>query len=93
MLVVGLIMIFFGLKPCAAEIFGKLATVAFYVVMVVIMAIGPEVGAARSIYTLPDNVMMILVSLSALATFVAFFSYFPNVWKQIKEKSKNKKNK
>lgn len=93
MLVAGLIMIVFGLKPCAAEIFGKLATVAFYTVMVVIMAVGPEVGAIRSIYTLPDNVMMILVSLAAVATFIAFFSYFPNVIRQIKEKYKNKKNK
>ncbi len=93
MIVVGLIMILFGLRPCAAEIFGKLATVTFYVVMVLIMAIGPEVGAVRNLYTLPDNVMMILVSLSAAATFVAFFSYFPDVFRQIKEKSKNRKNK
>ena len=93
MLIAGLIMILFGLKPCAAEIFGKLATVTFYTVMVVVMAIGPEVGAIRNIYTLPDNAMMILVSLAAVATFIAFFSYFPNVLKQIKEKSKNIKNK
>ena len=90
MLVAGLIMILFGLKPCAAEIFGKLATVAFYGVMVVVMAIGPEVGALRNFYTLPENVMMILVSLSAVATFIAFFSYFPDVFRQLKEKSKNK---
>ena len=93
MLFAGLIMILLGLKPCAAEIFGKIATVAFYTVMVIVMAVGPEVGAIRSIYTLPDSAMMILVSLSAIATFVAFFSYFPNVIKQIKEKSKNKNNK
>lgn len=93
MLFAGLVMILFGLKPCAAEIFGKLATVAFYTVMVIVMAIGPEVGALRNIYTLPDSVMMILVSLAAIATFVAFFSYFPNVIKQIKEKAKNRKNK
>ncbi len=93
MLFAGLIMILFGLKPCAAEIFGKIATVAFYTVMVIVMAVGPEVGAMRSIYTLPDSAMMILVSLSAIATFVAFFSYVPDVIKQIKEKSKNKNNK
>lgn len=91
MIVVAAIMIGFGLRPCAAEIFGKLATVAFYVVMVLIMAVGPEVGALRSFYTLPDTAMMVLVWLSVVATFIAFFSYFPDVFRQVKERIKNKK--
>lgn len=93
MIVVAAIMIGFGLRPCAAEIFGKLATVAFYVVMVVIMAVGPEVGALKNYYTLPDTVMMVLVWLAVVATFIAFFSYFPDVFRQVKERIRNKKAK
>ena len=93
MIVVAAIMIGFGLRPCAAEIFGKLATVAFYIVMVIIMAVGPEVGALKNYYTLPDTVMMVLVWLAVIATFIAFFSYFPDVFRQVKERIRNKKAK
>lgn len=89
------IMILLGLRPCAAEIFGKIATTAFYVVMVVIMAIGPEVGAFRGFLCLPDGVMMVLVAIAAVLTFVAFFSYLPDVFRQfcsLKIKRQEKKN-
>lgn len=94
MILVGGIMIGMGMRPCAAEIFGKLATVIFYVVMVAIMAVGPEVGAFRSVYTLPDTVMMILVVVAVVVTFMAFVSYIPDVFRQFSEKfgwGKNKK--
>lgn len=91
MVVFAFIMILIGLRPCAAEIYGKAATVAFYVVMVLIMAIGPEVGAFRHIFVLPDNIMMILVSLAAVMTFIAFLSYLPDVFRQFKELKKSKK--
>ncbi|MBQ8210878.1 MAG: CDP-alcohol phosphatidyltransferase family protein [Clostridia bacterium] len=94
MLAVGGAMIAMGMRPCAAEIFGKLATVVFYVVMVVIMAVGPEVGAFRSVYTLPDTVMMILVVVAVVMTFMAFVSYIPDVIRQFSERfgwGKNKK--
>ncbi len=84
------IMILLGLRPCAAEIFGKVATTAFYVVMVVIMAIGPEVGAFRNYFCLPDTVMMVLVSIAAVLTFVAFFSYLPDVFRQFRALKKKK---
>lgn len=86
MLVVGGIMIALGMRPCAAEIYGKLATVAFYVVMVSIMAVGPEVGAFRNIYTLPDTAMMVLVVITVIMTFVAFVSYIPDVIRQFSER-------
>ena len=79
MLGFGLFMILQGMHPVAAEIFGKLATLAFYGVMVIIMAFGPEVGALREWFVLPDAVMMILVVISVIFTFLAFFSYIPNV--------------
>lgn len=94
MLAFGGFMIAMGMRPCAAEIYGKIATVAFYTVMVVIMAFGPEVGAFREIWRLPDTVMMILVVVSVILTFIAFFSYIPDVFRQCSERfgwNKNKK--
>lgn len=88
MLGFGLFMILMGMHPSAAEIFGKLATLAFYCVMVVIMAFGPEVGALRSLFVLPDTVMMVLVVVSVIFTFLAFFSYIPDVVRQFAKKYK-----
>lgn len=91
MLVFGLIMILLGLRPCAAEIFGKIATTVFYIVMVLIMAIGPEIGAFRSTFVMPDKIMMVLVVLAALMTLIAFCSYLPDVFRQFKTLFKSKK--
>ena len=85
-----LIMLAFGLRPGAAEIYGKLATLAFYVVMILIIAFGPEVGAFKNLFELPNTLMMILVIISAILTMVAFFSYVPDVIRQVKEKKANK---
>jgi len=86
MLGFGLFMICLGMKPCAAEIYGKLATTAFYTFMAVIMAIGPEVGAFREVFVMPDKVMMTLVIISVVLTFIAFFSYIPDVVRQFAER-------
>ena len=84
------IMLSVGLRPGAAEIYGKVATLAFYVVMVFIIGFGPEVGAFKNLFVIPDIVMMILVVISAILTMVAFFSYMPDVIRQVKEKKANK---
>lgn len=89
MVIVGGIMIAIGLKPGAAEIYGKVATFVFYGVMVLVFAFGPEVGALRTIFTLPDLAMVILVIISAILTFVALLSYVPGTLKQFKEKKQN----
>mgnify|MGYP003315338269 CR=1 FL=1 len=86
-------MIAIGLKPCAAEIFGKAATTAFYIVTVIIMAIGPEVGALHSVFVLPDSIMIILVSIAAIMTLLAFCSYLPDVFRQFKSLKKRNKEK
>lgn len=94
MLGFGGFMIAMGMRPSAAEIYGKISTVAFYVVMVLIMAFGPEVGAFRATWTLPDTVMMVLVVIAVILTFIAFFSYIPDVYRQCAERfgwGKNKK--
>ncbi len=93
MIVGGAIMIAVGIRPGAAEIYGKAATLVFYVVMVVLMAFGPEVGALRAeegaivqLFTLPDTVMMVLVVISLIMTIIAFLSYMPGVYSQVKER-------
>jgi cardiolipin synthase (CMP-forming) len=92
MVVVGAIMIAIGLKPSAAVIYGKVATFAYYLVMGIVITFGPEVGALRNVFTLPDTVMIILVIISAILTFVALLSYTPGVLKQFKEKKETKSN-
>ena len=91
MLVGGALMIGFGLHPGAAEIYGKAATMIFYLVTIAIFAFGPEVGAFRAepgavaqLFTLPDAVMMALVVIAVIMTFVAFFSYMPETHRQVK---------
>lgn len=86
MLIGGGLMIAFGIRPGAAEIYGKAATMAFYLVMISIMAFGPEIGAFRNLFTIPDTVMMVLVVISVILTFVAFISYMPETRRQVKER-------
>ncbi len=90
MVVGGAIMIMFGLKPVAAEMPGKIATFAFYTIMCVIMAFGPDIGILGGVYTLSATVMLILVGISVVLTLIAFFSYVPGVISQIKEKKNSK---
>lgn len=80
----GALMIGFGIRPGAAEIWGKIATFVFYLVMIAILLIGPEVGAFAQI--MPDSVAMILVCISALCTVIAFISYLPAIVRQVRER-------
>ena len=82
----GAVMLAIGLRPGAAEIYGKVATFVFYGVMVVVLAFGPEIGALREWFTLPTPVMIVLVIISAALTFVALLSYLPSTFRQFKER-------
>lgn len=87
MVVFGGIMLLLNLRPSAAEIYGKVATFAFYAIMLLIVAFGPEVGMLREVmFELPKTLMMILVVVSAILTLVAFVSYLPDTFRQFKEK-------
>ncbi len=86
MVVIGAIMLACGLRPVAAEIYGKVATFVFYAVMVLVIAFGPEIGALRAWFTLPNFLMIALVILAAVLTFIALLSYAPPTYKQFKEK-------
>ena len=93
MIVGGLIMLLLNIRPGAAEFWGKAATVVFYVGMVIIIAVGPEVGALNSIlgFELPNIITGIIVVLCAIMTIAAFASYMPETFRQFKEYFDNKK--
>ncbi len=94
MIIGGAILIALGTRPVAAEIWGKAATFVFYVVMVIIIGFGPEIGAVSMYYpqyALPEFVMFGLVIIAVILTFIAFFSYVPGALKQMKENSKKNK--
>ncbi len=86
----GAVMLACGIRPGAAEIYGKVATFAFYAIMILVIAFGPEVGVFRTVFTLPNVLMMILVIISAILTLVAFASYIPGTFRQFKERFSKK---
>ncbi len=86
MLLFGAYMLSINLRPCAAEIYGKVATFVFYFVMIFIIAFGPEIGAFRQYFQLPGIVMIILTVISLILTIIAFISYIPGVWRQLQER-------
>lgn len=91
MVAFGAFMVAIGLRPSAAEIYGKLATFAFYAVMLLLFAFAPEVGAFTNIWVIPETLLVILVSLTAILCIIAFASYLPTTYKQFKEKYFKKK--
>ncbi len=93
MIIGGLVMLLMNIRPGAAEIWGKLATLVFYVGMVIIIAVGPEIGALNSIigFELPAAVTGVIVVISAIMTIVAFLSYMPETFRQFKEHFAEKK--
>ena len=93
MIVGGLVMLLLNIRPGAAEFWGKAATVVFYVGMVIIIAVGPEVGALNSIlgFELPNIITGIIVVLCAIMTIAAFASYMPETFRQFKEYFDNRK--
>lgn len=94
MMIVGaVIMLSMGLRPGAAELPGKIATFTFYLIMILIIAFGPDIGILSGFFTLPAVVMIVLISVSAVLTIVAFCSYIPDVKRQLKEKKNSKESK
>lgn len=86
MLGVGAYMLSVGLKPQAAEIYGKSATMIFYSAMILIICFGPEVGALSTFnlkMTMPEWLVIVLVIISLIMTFVALLSYVPDAWNKI----------
>lgn len=81
-----------GMRPVAAEVWGKLATVVFYTFMITIIAIGPN-GALLSIdlfkgLELNNTVILIMVIISAILALASLFGYAPGFIRQLKENKK-----
>lgn len=92
MIIGGAILLSKGLRPVAAEIWGKLATVVFYTFMITIIAVGPG-GALVGVWIfkeLPNAVVTAMVVISAVLAFASLFGYAPGFLKQIKENKQNK---
>lgn len=86
MLLGGALLLSKGMRPTAAEIWGKVATNVFYIAMIIILAFG-ENGALCNVthFTLPFVVTWVLVALSAVSALVSLLGYVPGFLKQLKE--------
>lgn len=89
----GALLIAKGMRPVAAEIWGKIATNVFYFAMIFILAFG-ENGALCDVtgFILPTAVTWTLVGVSAVSELVSLLGYVPGFMKQLKENKKAKTN-
>ncbi|MBO4383309.1 MAG: CDP-alcohol phosphatidyltransferase family protein [Clostridia bacterium] len=85
MLVGGIVMLTHDVTPRAAIMYGKVATVAYYVVMIALLLFAPVFGVFRSWFTLPSAAIVILVAIAAVLTLIAFCAYAPDL-RQVKQK-------
>jgi len=90
MLIAGAILLSKGLRPTAAEMWGKVATTVFYVFMIAIIALGGESSALYGVkgfenLILSDTVITVMIVISAVLMFVSLFGYVPGFVKQLKE--------
>lgn len=87
MLIGGAILLSKGLRPVAAEMWGKVATTVFCVVMIFVLAFGENGVLCDMVgFTLPNVVTWILVSISAVCTLGSLLGYVPGFVRQLKEK-------
>jgi cardiolipin synthase len=89
MLLFGLLVLALGQRPAAAEIWGKAATVVFYIVMGLLFLAGPVVGVLAPWWALPPLAVQIMVIVNLVLTFVAFFSYLPDTYRKLFCRKKN----
>lgn len=83
-----------GMRPVAAEIWGKAATVVFYTFMIIIIALGGEGCALYNVaffqsVILPEWLITTMVVIAAVMAFVSLFGYAPGFIKQLKENKQN----
>jgi len=91
MLLFALAMILMKLRPAAAEIWGKVATVVFYSVMGVLLFAGPDVGILAKYFdgwALPPALVTFLVVANLILMIIAFLSYIPDTYRKIMKKEK-----
>ena len=86
MLIGGIVLLTHDVTPRAAIIYGKVATVAYYVVMIALLLFSPGFGVFHNWFTLPSIAIVILVAIAAVLTLVAFCAYAPDL-RQISQKA------
>jgi len=85
------VVLLLGKRPVAAEIWGKLATVVFYVVMILLFLAGPGVGIFAETWSFPPIAVQAMVIATLALMVIAFVSYFPDTARQILNKEKKPK--
>lgn len=90
MIIAGVILLLKGLRPAAAEIWGKIATTIFYIFMIAIIALGGEGSALYNVeffkpFILSDTVITVMIVISLIFMLISIASYVPGYFKQIKE--------
>ena len=88
MIIGGGILLSKGMRPTAAEVWGKATTVVFYVFMITIIALGSPDSPLVGVWffkQLPQTLTTVMVIISALLAFVSLFGYAPGFIKQMKE--------
>ncbi|MFR5876839.1 MAG: CDP-alcohol phosphatidyltransferase family protein [Eubacterium sp.] len=90
MVIGGALLLSKGMRPVAAEVWGKAATVVFYTFMIIIIALGGEGCALYEValfqpLILPDWLITTMVVISACLAFVSLFGYLPGFLRQLKE--------
>ena len=94
MILGGAVLLSKGMRPVAAEVWGKVATVVFYTFMIIIIALGGKGCALYNVaffkpFILPEWLITVMVVISAILAFVSLFGYLPGFLKQIKENKQN----
>mgnify|MGYP000101557385 FL=1 len=88
MIVGSFILLSMDIVPEAAVIYGKVATFAFYCVMGLLLLFAPGFGTLSAYVTLPHGAIVVLVTISAVLTVVAFCSYIPDTVNKVRKKTK-----
>lgn len=92
MIIGGVILLSMGMRPTAAEIWGKVATNVFYIGMIIILALGENGALCKYLngFHLPSAVTWIIVILAAISALVSLLGYAPGFIKQLKSKNSDK---
>ena len=86
MLIGGVLLLTHDITPQAAIMYGKVATVAYYVVMILLLLFSPGFGVFHNWFTLPSVAIIILGLISVVLTIIAFFAYAPDAVRQLRAK-------
>ena len=98
MIIAGVILLLNGMRPSAAEIWGKVATTVFYIFMIAIIALGGEGSALYGVkffepFILSNTVITVMIVISLIFMIISILGYVPGFFKQLKEHKAEKTNK